>query len=230
MKILRVWKVNSILNSVAHSFNGLTKYFFHLDELNRAVCWYLTCERYWEDGPIEQRAFPWGLVFVLVMVLSLGVCFCYYIIWILFEYLKAPKLNKFSHFNQPKNLFFPFSSDDHLSLQSAIGGQNPTHLSPTHHRLHATVAGSANYHHQQQQHIHPHIVPVGGQQQIPSTSGSQSVQGTYGDEFYVAPDFNDVGQSEHYIYVTYPPELKRRLLERYGREIYLTLLRKDMYD
>lgn len=23
------------------------------------------------------------------------------------------------------------------------------------------------------------------------------------------------GQSEHYIYVTYPPELKRRLLERY---------------
>lgn len=58
---------------------------FHSDELNRAVCWYLTCERYWEDGPIEQRAFPWGLVFVLVMVLSLGVCFCYYIIWILFE-------------------------------------------------------------------------------------------------------------------------------------------------
>lgn len=24
------------------------------------------------------------------------------------------------------------------------------------------------------------------------------------------------GQSEHYIYVTYPPELKRRLLERFG--------------
>lgn len=35
---------------------------------------------------MEQRPFPWGLVFVLVMVLSLGVCFCYYIIWILFEY------------------------------------------------------------------------------------------------------------------------------------------------
>lgn len=28
------------------------------------------------------------------------------------------------------------------------------------------------------------------------------------------------GQSEHYIYVTYPPELKRRLLERYDRETY----------
>lgn len=55
------------------------------EELNRAVCWYLTCERYWEDGPLDQRAFPWGLVFALVMVLSLGVCLCYYIIWILFE-------------------------------------------------------------------------------------------------------------------------------------------------
>lgn len=56
-----------------------------LDELNRAVCWYLTCDRYFEDGPIEQRAFPWGLVFILVLLLSFGVCFCYYIIWILFE-------------------------------------------------------------------------------------------------------------------------------------------------
>jgi hypothetical protein len=28
------------------------------------------------------------------------------------------------------------------------------------------------------------------------------------------PDLNDMGQNEHYIYVTYPPELKRRLLER----------------
>ncbi|XP_037037652.1 uncharacterized protein LOC119075330 isoform X2 [Bradysia coprophila] len=157
------------------------------DELNRAVCWYLTCERYWEDGPIEQRAFPWGLVFVLVMVLSLGVCFCYYIIWILFD------------------------SDDHLNFQTV--GPNPSHLSPTHHRLN-TMPGSANYHlpqPQHQQHIHPHIVP--GVQQVPSTSGGQPGQGAYGDEFYVAPDFNDVGQSEHYIYVTYPPELKRRLLE-----------------
>lgn len=50
------------------------------------------------------------------------------------------------------------------------------------------------------------------------------------DEFYGGPDFNEPGQSEHYIYVTYPPELKRRLLERYGRDIYLMLLRKDMYD
>lgn len=70
-----------------HFCTTLLNVFIYIEELNRAVCWYLTCDRYWEDGPIEQRAFPWGLVFVLVMVLSLGVCFCYYIIWILFEYV-----------------------------------------------------------------------------------------------------------------------------------------------
>lgn len=50
------------------------------------------------------------------------------------------------------------------------------------------------------------------------------------DPYYTAQDYNDLGQSEHYIYVTYPPELKRRLLERYGRDIYLMLLKKDLYD
>ena len=55
-------------------------------------------------------------------------------------------------------------------------------------------------------------------------------QPPYGDDFYTSGgEFSEVGQSEHYIYVTYPPELKRRLLERYGRDIYM-LLRKDMYD
>jgi len=55
------------------------------EELNRAVCWYLTCDRYWEDSPGDLRPFPWGLVFVLVMVLSLGICMVYYVIWVLFE-------------------------------------------------------------------------------------------------------------------------------------------------
>lgn len=49
----------------------------------------------------------------------------------------------------------------------------------------------------------------------------------YPEDIYGVQDFNELGQSEHYIYVTYPPELKRRLLERYGREIYLMLLRKN---
>lgn len=55
------------------------------EELNRAVCWYLSCERYWEDTIGDTRPFPWGLVFVLVMVLSLGLCLVYYVIWVLFE-------------------------------------------------------------------------------------------------------------------------------------------------
>lgn len=50
---------------------------------------------------------------------------------------------------------------------------------------------------------------------------------TYPEDIYGVQDINELGQSEHYIYVTYPPELKRRLLERYGRDIYLMLLRKD---
>lgn len=50
----------------------------------------------------------------------------------------------------------------------------------------------------------------------------------YPEEFYANPnEFGDLGQSEHYIYVTYPPELKRRLLERYGKDLYLILLKKD---
>ncbi|XP_036327813.1 uncharacterized protein LOC118740397 isoform X4 [Rhagoletis pomonella] len=57
------------------------------EEMNRAVCWYLSCDRYWEDGPLEPRTFPWGLALLLIFVLSTGVCFCYYIIWILFNYL-----------------------------------------------------------------------------------------------------------------------------------------------
>ncbi|XP_054083222.1 uncharacterized protein LOC105209676 isoform X3 [Zeugodacus cucurbitae] len=55
------------------------------EEMNRAVCWYLSCDRYWEDGPLESRTFPWGLTLILIFVLSTGICFCYYIIWILFD-------------------------------------------------------------------------------------------------------------------------------------------------
>ncbi|KAJ8978899.1 hypothetical protein NQ317_008878 [Molorchus minor] len=55
------------------------------DELNRAVCWYLTCDRYWEDSQTDIRSFPWGLLCMIIMVLSLGICLCYYIIWVLFD-------------------------------------------------------------------------------------------------------------------------------------------------
>ena len=28
--------------------------------MNKAICWYLTCDRYWEDAS-AQRPFPWAL-------------------------------------------------------------------------------------------------------------------------------------------------------------------------
>ncbi|XP_046675605.1 uncharacterized protein LOC124364292 isoform X1 [Homalodisca vitripennis] len=109
------------------------------EELNQAVCWYLTCDRYWQDSPSDPRHFPWGLVFVFVMVLSLGICLCYYIIWVLFD-----------------------SDDMSVASTSVTASSSPAH--------------------------HSH----------------------YSEEYY-APD--DLAHSEHYIYVTYPPDLKRRLLE-----------------
>ena len=39
----------------------------------------------------------------------------------------------------------------------------------------------------------------------------------YSDEYYPASDENPTG-NENYIYVTYPPEIKRKLLDRYGEK------------
>ncbi|XP_014293372.1 uncharacterized protein [Halyomorpha halys] len=111
------------------------------EELNHAICWYLTCDRYWEDSPIETRPFPWGLLFVLVMALSLFICLCYYIIWVLFD-----------------------SDDMSIASTSVTASSSPA------------------------RHSH------------------------YSEEYYPVSD--ELGQNEHYIYVTYPPDLKRRLLER----------------
>uniref|UniRef100_A0A182MD73 Uncharacterized protein n=1 Tax=Anopheles culicifacies TaxID=139723 RepID=A0A182MD73_9DIPT len=66
------------------------------------------------------------------------------------------------------------------------------------------------------------VAGVGGAAAAAAAGGSTVATGS--------GDFGELGQSEHYIYVTYPPELKRRLLERYGRDIYMQLLRKDVYD
>ncbi|KAF6215399.1 hypothetical protein GE061_010151 [Apolygus lucorum] len=114
------------------------------EELNHAVCWYLTCDRYWEDTTADLRPFPWGLLFVLVMALSLFICLCYYIVWVLFD------------------------SDD-----MSVGSTSVT------------------------------------------ASSSPARHSHYSEEYYPVSD--DLGQNEHYIYVTYPPDLKRRLLERTTR-------------
>ncbi|XP_044266358.1 uncharacterized protein LOC123012476 isoform X1 [Tribolium madens] len=121
------------------------------DELNRAVCWYLTCDRYWEDTQGDIRSFPWGLLCMIIMVLSLGICMCYYIIWVLFD-------------------------TDDVSVASASMTDRST-PSPA--------------------HVHRHEPP-------PQVDGHQ----IYTEDYYLAPD-----KDNEYIYVTYPPDLKRRLLE-----------------
>lgn len=94
------------------------------------------------------------------------------------------------------------------------------HTSPHHH-----------YHPAMQQHAVQIAAPQSNISNASAASNalSNAPASGYPEEFYTANEFNELGQSEHYIYVTYPPELKRRLLERYGREIYLMLLKKDFH-
>lgn len=128
--------------------------------------------------------------------------------------------------------------------------QSGVHMSPTHHIHNQQAYHQSHYSsgtitpllHTAHPHTHPqaHLMgnPSASMSNIPvsvsvnpmPSSRSTTPAGGYPDEFYGAHDFNELSQSEHYIYVTYPPELKRRLLERYGREIYLMLLKKDLHD
>lgn len=111
------------------------------------------------------------------------------------------------------------SSDDHGMGSMSSNYFQSSHMSPTHHMSHQ--------HYHPPTHMHTAQLAVPSQANLSASSNTLSTSSTsgYPEEFYAANDFNE--QSEHYIYVTYPPELKRRLLERYGREIYLMLLKKD---
>ncbi|RZC41130.1 hypothetical protein BDFB_009094, partial [Asbolus verrucosus] len=106
---------------------------------------------YWEDTQSDIRSFPWGLLCMIIMVLSLGICMCYYIIWVLFD-------------------------TDDVSVASASMTDRST-PSPAH---------------------------VLRQEPSTSADGHQ----IYTEDYYLAPD-----KDNEYIYVTYPPDLKRRLLE-----------------
>lgn len=114
------------------------------------------------------------------------------------------------------------SSDDH-SLPPSASFIQMAHMSPTHHIAHQ------HYHPTMQSQTAQITVPQSNLSNTSTVSNAMSSSSTSAcpEEFYTANEFNELGQSEHYIYVTYPPELKRRLLERYGREIYLMLLKKD---
>ncbi|XP_029049278.1 uncharacterized protein LOC114878998 isoform X2 [Osmia bicornis bicornis] len=58
-------------------------------ELNRAICWYLSCDRYWEDTKRQQRHTPWYLLTIFLVVLSSSIYACYYVIWVLFKYFSG---------------------------------------------------------------------------------------------------------------------------------------------
>lgn len=120
----------------------------------------------------------------------------------------------------------PKSSDDHGMPPSStiLGHTSPTHLHQHQHHQHLNAVTAVNY----PPHMHPGQA-AGTSMTVPGAVPTTNAAG-YPEDIYGTQDFNELGQSEHYIYVTYPPELKRRLLERYGREIYLMLLRKDLYD
>ncbi|XP_017086908.2 uncharacterized protein [Drosophila bipectinata] len=122
------------------------------EEMNKAVCWYLTCDRYWEDGPLEPRAFPWGLIVILIFVLSTGICFCYYIIWILFDSEETTISANHYHYGQHQG-----------SHSSGIGGGGSIYMPgagvghhyhvdyATRHDLDLDAGGIASQQQQQQQ-------------------------------------------------------------------------------
>lgn len=125
-----------LLHLTQHQFTELE------EEMQRAVCWYLSCDRYWEDTAPTVRVFPWPLLLALATGLALAMCMCYYIIWIVFD------------------------SEE------------------------GSVAGSASV------SMTTHSSPTRGERLAADETLLED------------PDHDD-----HYIYVTYPPELKRRLLE-----------------
>ncbi|XP_065213083.1 uncharacterized protein LOC135840457 [Planococcus citri] len=111
------------------------------EELNNAVCWYLTCDRYWEDTQSDTKHFSRGLIFTAAILLSIGVIFCYYIIWVFYD-----------------------------------------------------------------------TGELGNSEDLLRQNHSYRYMKQYSDEYYPASDENPPN-NEHYIYVTYPPEIKRKLLD-----------------
>lgn len=80
--------------------------FVLIGELNRAICWYLSCDKYWEDTKRPQRHTPWYLLTIFMLVLFSSIYACYYVIWVCFKYV-VPKI---------KFLVIPFARTPARSL------------------------------------------------------------------------------------------------------------------
>ncbi|XP_043288780.1 uncharacterized protein [Venturia canescens] len=131
-------------------------------ELNRAICWYLSCDKYWEDSRRQPRHTPWYLLITFLLVLSTGISACYYVISIILGSGDDSGIDS-NEENQDSN-------DGHPGERGSLHdpGGMPRHEE------------------------HRRRIEIGDERLQVAATGDM-------------PD--------HYIYVTYPPELKRRLLE-----------------
>ncbi|XP_011337231.1 uncharacterized protein LOC105279268 isoform X2 [Ooceraea biroi] len=129
-------------------------------ELNRAICWYLSCDRYWEDTKRPQRHTPWYLLTIFTVLLFSSIYVCYYIIWVCFN-----------------------TDEDRLDGTGSMDYNGSTDRSST-------------------SPLHDPSIREG---RLERRKG-----GDHGDENL---PLSSEDMPDHYIYVSYPPDLKRRLLE-----------------
>ena len=54
------------------------------ERLSSRVCWYLTCERYWDNQQKQRQAQPGGLLVVLILAAIIYFTFSYYMVWVFF--------------------------------------------------------------------------------------------------------------------------------------------------
>ena len=54
------------------------------ERLSSRVCWFLTCERYWDNQQKQRHTQPGGLFIVLVLAALIYFTFSYYMVWVFF--------------------------------------------------------------------------------------------------------------------------------------------------
>ncbi|XP_055381695.1 uncharacterized protein LOC129612201 [Condylostylus longicornis] len=187
------------------------------NELNRVVCWYLTCDRYWEDGPVHMKSFPWAILFLGIFIVSLGISFCYYIIFIRYETTE--------YSNNSRDIYRP----THNAVNS-IKMRTPSNSRySTNHPRYRENSNVPNIQHQQQQLHQQQQQQQHQMQQQQSFQHNQSNQLQQQQQHRNIIDYDkdiicsesiDIrtdnvtpAQNNHYIYVTYPTEVKKQLFD-----------------
>ncbi|GBP62191.1 hypothetical protein EVAR_42508_1 [Eumeta japonica] len=188
------------LHLTQHRFNELE------EEMQRAVCWYLSCDRYWEDTAPAARAFPWPLLLALITGLALALFPVSFLITIPITLLillpfttlvfdSSPVLNYGSGLAFGSDLGPVLDSAHRLAINFD---------SATHH--------SSNFNESGVQFTDVQVVlsfsseesSVAGSASVSMTTQSSPARG----ERLTADDAlieQEADHDDHYIYVTYPP-------------------------